>query len=401
MAAPSSGSSLLDQLVERIQSKETLDCEFKSAQGGTGKSAWETVSAFANTRGGWLILGVDDDGEPVGVGDGHTRQKEFLDLVRNPEKISFPVCGPDDTSVEHLDGRDLVVIRVPAAAQRNQPVYINGNPYTGTFVRRGASDYHCTKPEVDRMMREASDTAADKAVLPHYGLADLDLSTLAIYRQRYQNQHPDSPHLARDDLGFLRAIDGWRHDRERDVEGLTVAGLLLCGREEAIREWRGRHLIDYRLLGEDGTEERWRHRIVWEGNLLGAVDALLPRLVEGIDVPFRLSGATRQDSTPAHIAVREALVNLLVHTDYYETKSSLILQSSSRYLFQNPGSSRIPESDLYAENRSDPRNPTLVRMFRLIGLAEEAGTGIPAILNAWRELGTACQRYSPSATSSL
>ena len=237
------------------------------------------------------------------------------------------------------------------------------------------------------MMREASAVAADTTVLPHYGLADLDASTLASYRRRYQTEHPASPDVGLDDVGFLRAIGGWRRDRDRDEEGLTVAGLLLCGKDNAIRDWRSRHLIDYQRLAEEDSEERWLDRVTWEGNLLGAVDALLPKLVEGVDVPFRLSGATRQDRTPVHTAMREALVNLLVHADYSETSASLILRLPSGYQFRNPGSSRVPGPDLYAANRSDPRNPTLVRMFRRIGLAEEAGTGIPTILKVWRELG--------------
>ncbi len=380
-------SPLLDRLVDRLHDKEALDLEFKSARGGIGKSVWETVSAFANTNGGWLVLGVSDDGELVGVGDSGERSKQFLDLLRNRSKISFPVCGADDVEISHVGGNALVVVRVPAAPRRARPVYVGKNPYEGTFVRRGESDYHCTKPEVDRMMREASDVAADSTVLPHFSLSDLDEGSFSIYRRRYQTQNPTSPILGYDDVSFLRSVGGWRHDREQGTDGLTVAGLLLLGKGEAIREWRGRHLIDYQLRGEDGTEERWLHRIVWEGNLLGAWDVLLSRLTEDIDVPFQLSGATRQESTPVHTAMREALANLLVHADYSEPMPSLVLQSPTECLFRNPGSSRVPPSDLYRENRSDPRNQTLVRMFRLIGLAEEAGTGIPAILSAWRELG--------------
>ncbi|HEY8286834.1 MAG TPA: ATP-binding protein, partial [Chloroflexota bacterium] len=69
------------------------------------------------------------------------------------------------------------------------------------------------------------------------------------------------------------------------------------------------------------------------------------------------------------------------------TQASLIIRSPAGYRFRNPGNSRVRESDLWASDRSDPRNPELVHMFRLIGLAEEAGTGIPKIIGAWRELG--------------
>jgi hypothetical protein len=60
--------------------------------------------------------------------------------------------------------------------------------------------------------------------------------------------------------------------------------------------------------------------------------------------------------------------------DCAESQASLIVQSLDGYLLRNPGSSRISEADLLTGDRSDPRNPVLVRMFRLIGLAAEAST---------------------------
>jgi hypothetical protein len=90
---------------------------------------------------------------------------------------------------------------------------------------------------------------------------------------------------------------------------------------------------------------------------------------------------------PQQVAVREALVNLLVHADYRETDASLIVRSDRGFLFRNPGNSRVPYLDPAAGDRSDPRNPELVRMFRLIGLAEEAGSGVARIVQAWRSVG--------------
>jgi ATP-dependent DNA helicase RecG len=86
--------------------------------------------------------------------------------------------------------------------------------------------------------------------------------------------------------------------------------------------------------------------------------------------------------------MREALINLLVHADYAERDVSLIIRSGDGCYFSNPGNSRIPELDLLSgRHRSDPRNPVLLLMFRMIGLADEAGTGIPKIMAGWRQLG--------------
>lgn len=382
---------LLAMLFERLQRREGLELEFKAARGGLPKSIWPTVSAFANTSGGWIILGVSEGEDTIaidGVADADGLLQDFHNSLRNDQKISHPVCGADDAIIESLEDKQVLVLRVPAAPRSMRPVYVGGNAYAGTYVRRHAGDYRCTKPEVDRMMREASGTAADSTILPRLTWDDLDRDALARYRRRHQTQYAASPWNGYDDQRFLQAIGGYRRDPETGQEGITVAGLLLLGTPEALRYWRTRHLIDYRLLPEGvDLETRWDDRIVWEGNLFGAFEVIYPKLIEGQPVPFKLQGGVRIDETPVQIALREALVNLLVHADYAETQPSLISRSPEGYTFRNPGSSRIPMNDLLTGDRSDPRNPELVRMFRFIGLADEGGTGMPKILSAWRELG--------------
>jgi predicted HTH transcriptional regulator len=385
---------LLDRLIDRLRQREALDCEFKGAGGGIPKSLWPTISAFANTNGGWILLGISENEDGTGRIDGLSRPEEIVqtlyDQLRNPEKISYPVCGSSDISVQTLGDRAIIVIRVPAASRRARPVFINGNPYRGTFIRRHGGDFHCTKQEVDRMMRDASELSADSAVLPHFDLEDIDPESFQRFRRLHRLNLPNSPFHGYEDLRFLSAIGAWGRDRERGLEGLTLAGLLLLGEQRSILEWRPRHLIDYRRLPEStpsSLDERWDDRLAWNGNLLDAFNAIFPRLTGDLPVKFRLQGLRRVDEGPVQIALREALVNLLVHADYSEPNASLILRSPEGYLLRNPGSSLVPEADLLKGSRSDPRNPTLVRMFRLIGFSEEAGTGIPKIVQAWHELG--------------
>lgn len=383
--------SLLDQFLDRLRGEESLEIEFKRGKGGLPKDLWPTVSAFANTNGGWIIIGVrEDDGKFVieGVPKPEQRLEDLNNLLRNPNKISHPVCGVGDASIELLDDEKVLVLRVPAASRKARPIYIDGNPYTGTFIRRHTGDYHCTKPEVDRMMREASDDTADSAILENYGLDDIDPETLARYRRRFQTQDIGSPRNAYDDKRFLEAVRAFGRDRRTGKLGLTVAGLLMFGTQEALMQWRSRHLIDYRFLSEgSSSRDRWDDRVAWEGNLLGAFETLYPKLTSALPVPFALKDGARSGDSPIHIAVREALVNLLVHADYSESKASVIFRSSEGYFFRNPGNSRIAQKDLLEGDRSDPRNPILVSMFRFVGLADEAGTGIPKIVQAWRELG--------------
>jgi ATP-dependent DNA helicase RecG len=238
------------------------------------------------------------------------------------------------------------------------------------------------------MMREASDVSTDSSIIPGMTWDDLDLDTFTQYRQHYQVLQRISPWNAYNNQRFLEAVGGYQRDREAGNAGITVAGLLLFGKQEAIRDWRSRHLIDFRsLLSDDDTDTRWNDRIVCEDNLYKAFFQIYPRLTQGLPIPFRLEGSTRIDESPVHLVLRESLVNLLIHADYAETGASLISRSPEQFMFRNPGNSRISEYDLFAGDRSDPRNPALVRMFRWVGLAEEAGTGIPKILAAWRKMG--------------
>jgi ATP-dependent DNA helicase RecG len=380
----------LSDLLERSDQHEDVEIECKRAEGGLPRDLWETVSAFANTRGGRIVLGVNEKRgfTPEGVANVDARRTELWNALRNPQKVSRTIWSEDDITVERIGDADLLVMRVPAAPRRDRPVYINGNPYNGTYVRRHSADYRCSKAEVDRMIREASGEAVDSTILTGFNLDDLDLAAVTGYRRRFQTRDPTNPWNEYDDWRFLRALGGVTRDRSTGREGLTVAGLLMFGTSESIREWRARHLIDYRVLpGSFEAYDRWTDRISWEGHLYGAFAAILTPLTRDLPTPFELQDGIRSGEGPVQIALREALVNLLVHADYTESDASLILRSPEGFLFRNPGTSRVPEEDMLIGNRSDPRNPTLARMFRQIGFAEEAGTGIPKIVQLWRKLG--------------
>lgn len=114
--------------------------------------------------------------------------------------------------------------------------------------------------------------------------------------------------------------------------------------------------------------------------------AVYPRLVDGLNVPFKLDkDAVRLGETHVHEALREALVNTLIHADHQSSKSITVIKRRDTYVFQNPGRLRILVERLYAGGVSDPRNPNLQKLFQLLGLGEKAGSGFQKILRAWRE----------------
>ena len=110
---------------------------------------------------------------------------------------------------------------------------------------------------------------------------------------------------------------GWTG--KRDVEGLTAAGLLMFGTSETIRDEFPNYALDYQERDERAAE-RWVDRLTtdgtWSGNLLDFYRSTWKKLTTGMKVPFRIVDGRRRDETSAHVALREALVNAIVHADY-------------------------------------------------------------------------------------
>jgi predicted HTH transcriptional regulator len=197
---------------------------------------------------------------------------DLFSQARSQNKISKDVLSLGDVSIATIDGRDLIVISIRPADRRVRPIFLKGQAYGGTYLRRSTGDYAASPDEVNRMMREASDLSADAVILSGYGIEDLDQSAISAYQRLVLAHDPVSPTAEFDDLQLLQHIEAWQRDRHIGDEGLTVAGLLMFGTDAAIRDWRVRHLIDARLLpaGAEVGEPDWADRIVWEGHLFGA-----------------------------------------------------------------------------------------------------------------------------------
>jgi ATP-dependent DNA helicase RecG len=383
----------LERLLQQIEIGEDQDFEFKSAEGGLPQDMWETVSAFANTEGGYIVLGVTQKKHTLsiaGVKNTGAKLKAFWDNHNNPQKLSSPICSNSDVEVVNLEGNDLIIIKVPKADRKQRPVYINNNPMTGTFKRNHEGDYRCYGDEVKQMLRDSNDDPQDFQILEGFALEDLDSATLKAFRQRFSSRDPDHPWLAKNDRDLLEQLGGWRRDRITKKEGLTVAGLLMFGRERSIQDAFPNYQLDYQEQMSEDPEQRWTYRLTldgkWEPNLFNFYYQVYVRLVQNLDVPFQLDkDAVRRGETHVHEALREALVNSLIHADHLSSRPLKIIKIKDLFLFSNPGRLRIPIERLYEGGVSDPRNPNLQKMFQMLGLGEKAGSGFQKILRAWKE----------------
>lgn len=372
------------------QYREDNRIEAKKALGGLPRSIWETYSAFANTHGGIILLGVeelpDKSLRTVNLPDPDRLIKEFWDIVNNPNKTSVNILSSKDVFVQEVDGDQIVVINVPRAERSYKPVYVDGNPLC-TYRRNGEGDYRCTKEEYQAMVRDASVKTQDMLVLNEMDMGVFNTESIRSYRQRMRLSRPGHVWEALEDEDFLLKLgaigigtDGKKHP--------TSAGLLMFGNEyDIVREFNA-YFLDYQEQYDADT--RWTDRIIsssgdWSGNVYDFYFRVYNKLIQDIKVPFKMDAGARVDDTSVHQALREALANCLVNADYYGRQGLVIIKKRYAITMANPGSFRIEIDAAKSGGVSDPRNGTMLKMFNLIDIGERAGSGIPNIYSVWNK----------------
>ena len=331
--------------------RENNRIEAKKALGGLPHSIWETYSAFANSFGGVILLGVEEHKDKslhtVNLPAPEAMIEEFWNIINNSQKVSVNILSDKNVTIHEIDGNRFISIEIPRANRSDKPVYIDGNPMSGSYRRNGEGDYKCTKEEVQAMMRDASVKTQDMLVLPEMGLDVFDYNSVYRYRIRMKNYRPGHVWEELEDEEFLyklgaigRSSDGKMHP--------TAAGLLMFGHEYEIVKEYPNYFLDYQEQFDENN--RWTDRIIsssgdWSGNLYD------------------------------------------FNADYYGRQGIVIIKRKNSFIFSNPGDFRIDIEVAKSGGISDPRNATLIKIFNMIDVGERAGSGIPNIFTVWNKQG--------------
>lgn len=374
----------------------TLEC--KRAQSSISGSVWETYSAFANTYGGLILLGVYEDLKEkdinrrftiTGVDDADKIHKDFWNIVNNSEKVNVNLLKDEDVETIVIEDKTVVAINVPQADYNTRPVYINNNPIRGTFVRNHEGDYHCPDEMLRMMLRDANSDGNDRLFLKHYTMDDIDIPTLERYRNHFKSRYTEHPFNDLDNKEFLRQMGGFTTDRESGEECLNMAGLLMFGKGLPVRDRFDNLRLDYidksHLIGEQRYSDRLTYDGMWENNLFNFVTMVLPKLTRELPRPFKMVGVERDDDTPQHKALREAMTNCIIHADLMLNSVLKVEKYDDKFVFTNPGLLKLPVEQIYAGEETRARNQRIQNMFRMIGFGENLGSGFPLILSAWNE----------------
>lgn len=206
--------------------KENNRIEAKEALGGLPVSIWETYSAFANTLGGIILLGVEEKKDKslhaVDLPDPIYLIEEFWRIINDPKKVSVNILTESDVQTDCADGKTIVVIRVPRAETKDKPVYIGSDPISGTYRRNGDGDYHCTAEEVGAMIREAKRRPKK---LPACDSTDTVIEFLT-----------DHVRCTKDDIAVLPGMTPDKADAE--LKKLVSEGIVIAEEESGSRSYR-------------------------------------------------------------------------------------------------------------------------------------------------------------------
>ena len=224
-----------EELFTRINELEWDDFEVKEAKSELPKNIWETVSAFSNTSGGWIVLGVKQVGknyEIQGVDNIEKLEQDFLGTLRS-QKFNMPLIVRAEKY--EIANKKLLVFNVPSSPYK--PIYFN-NPQN-TFIRMGSGDQRATDMEILAMQREQAFGIKSETIIPYTSFDDIDLPSLDTYRNAFRQYNPSFPYNLLQDEAFCEKVGIL-------VDGhVTYSSLAMLGKRDSVRRYSKREYTHY------------------------------------------------------------------------------------------------------------------------------------------------------------
>lgn len=373
------------ELVARLRDIEWEDFEVKESKSELPKTIWETVSAFSNTSGGWIVLGVKQNGktfEIQGVGNMEKLEQDFFSAIRSKKfNQRLIITKP---KIYDIDGKKLLAFYIPEVEFK--PAYYNNT--INTFIRMGSGDQRATEGEIRAMFRNQSFGKKTEETIPESGIEMLNVNTLRSYRYALSQTSNLVEYRDVDDAELCE------HVNITNKGLLTYAGLLMFGKAPYVLRYVPTFCVDYIEIPAPTIQEaevRYTYRIPEQEKHLG----ILRRFRTLVDAPIHIKddGFATTDESQYNV-LREALANMVMHCDHFDSMRSCIRVYTDHIEFMNGGCFPLPVKDIIGKVYSKLRNPTLAKLFRYVGIAENAGYGMNKLASWERLTGT-----TPTITS--
>jgi len=372
---------------ELVEIGESENVEFKKST-GEWKEIIETISAFANTRGGTIFVGVDDKSNLIGVSIGKGTVEDLTNkILNNIEPKFYPEITVEAVKVKKI-------IRIKVEIYPYDVVLAFGKP----FKRIGKNTVKMGKDEYKRRILEIHkrELYFDGQICPERKFSDIDEKKIKEFLRRAREERKldiDETLPIKEILRKLKLVKG---------EDLTNACILLFGKNpQDFFIQAGVKCI--RFKGTDIAADMLDFKDI-EGDLFQQVEETENFIFRNIGLRAwledeKIERQEKWEYPPK--AVREALVNAIVHRDYRSSGKVQVRIYNDRIEFWNPGrlpSGWTPET-LKEEHISEPFNPLIFKMFFWAGEVEEVGSGTNKIISWCKEWGLPEPEFGISGTS--
>ena len=261
-----------------------------------------------------------------------------------------------------------------------------------SFVRKGGCDVRCSDNERNRFLIDAA-TERYESYPTDFDLSTaFDLESIKWYRAVYEGRPGNRTHVTLSNTKFLNEMGLLVEQNGKRVP--SRAAVLLFGTNATFRQLLPRPAVDCQRFSANRADAdagtRWDDRLVLDENLIRTWQSLVDWYLRSAETPFRIDPTSlrRDDTPPDYRAIREAMVNLLIHQDYSDhSRKPEIRHYADQSVFWNPGDAFAANADLLEPGEKEVRNPRIVTAFRRIGLSENAGWGLRDVFRNWQELG--------------
>ena len=388
--------------------------EAKLAWGGLPKRLWETLSAFANTSGGGvIILGLDEGAnfEVVGVENPRKILQDLGNMTADMEPRLTPVID-----VKEIDGRALVVAEVPELLPNQKPCYYRPAGHSnGAFVRIADGDRKLNSYEVQLMLSSRGQPLDDQEAVVAAGPKDLDQAVLSAFLKHVRQRRPRF-RTASDQriLRSLKVLVPHPDDGNRFVP--SVAGLLVFAREPQSFLPQFSVLVTAYPGREIGESGQHAERMLDDARIEGPIGRMLSEtlivIARNLRQPRIATGPTRVGGLEIPVAaLSEAVVNALAHRDLSPQSRGTAVQVQlfiDRLTITNPGGLFGPVSadTLGSAGITSARNATLMQLLEDAvmprtgeAIVEHRGTGIPVMIQALRAADMSPPRFEDGVST--
>jgi ATP-dependent DNA helicase RecG len=336
----------------------------------------KTIIGFCNQKGGRLILGVDDDRTIVGL-----PEEQINKLLESLDHSIYEACYPPIiplVSTQVFGDKTILVIAVSSGMSK--PYFRKSEGLEkGTYIRVGRSTVHATPAMIEELKWQSHRIDFEKLPVYNAPLDALDNQLIQNFLDNRKNQA--SAKVTQDVMRSYSIVV-----EEHSELFPTYAGILNFGKNPQFYLSEAMIIVSH-FRGIEGRDAI--ASIDCEGTLLNQFQQAHHFILSRLTKSFSITGVLREEKLEIpEVAIREALINLLIHRNYHITAPSKISIYDDRVELFSPGNFLGPiEPDQLLKSLTYLRNPAIAKIFRERGLVEKMGTGFINIFKCYEEWG--------------